>query len=92
MRYIEADEELSMGGKLLREAIEDDIKQGLVPFWVSSISLCLSLPVSLFVFPVKINWPPTNAQLGAEWICGQRQLCQLRALRILDSLIPTGAN
>lgn len=35
MRYIEADEELSMGGKLLREAIEDDIKQGLVPFWVS---------------------------------------------------------
>lgn len=90
MRYIEADEELSMGGKLLREAIEDDIKQGLVPFWVSSISLCLYL--SLFVFPVKINWPPTNAQLGAEWICGQRQLCQLLALRILDSLIPTGAN
>ncbi|KAH8394864.1 hypothetical protein KR222_008272, partial [Zaprionus bogoriensis] len=34
MRYIEADEELSMRGKLLREAIEDDIKQGLVPFWV----------------------------------------------------------
>ncbi|XP_002068893.3 histidine decarboxylase isoform X1 [Drosophila willistoni] len=34
MRYIEADEHLSMRGKLLREAIEDDIKQGLVPFWV----------------------------------------------------------
>lgn len=54
MRYIEADEELSMGGKLLREAIEDDIKQGLVPFWVSSISLCLSLPVSLSLcFPCQ---------------------------------------
>ncbi|XP_064542419.1 histidine decarboxylase isoform X2 [Drosophila montana] len=34
MRYIEADEQLAMRGKLLREAIEDDIKQGLVPFWV----------------------------------------------------------
>lgn len=34
MRYIEADEELAMRGKLLREAIDDDIKQGLVPFWV----------------------------------------------------------
>ncbi|XP_032570910.1 histidine decarboxylase isoform X2 [Drosophila sechellia] len=34
MRYIEADEDLAMRGKLLREAIEDDIKQGLVPFWV----------------------------------------------------------
>ncbi|BFG04019.1 histidine decarboxylase [Drosophila madeirensis] len=34
MRYIEADEELAMRGKLLREAIEDDVKQGLVPFWV----------------------------------------------------------
>lgn len=90
MRYIEADEELSMGGKLLREAIEDDIKQGLVPFWVSSLSLSFSIHLS--VFPVKINWPPTNAQLGAEWICGQRQLCLPLLLRILDSLIPTGAN
>lgn len=90
MRYIEADEELSMGGKLLREAIEDDIKQGLVPFWVSCRSHFFSIPLS--VFPVKLNWPPTNAQLGAEWICGQRQLCLLLALRILDSLIPTGAN
>ncbi|XP_037808178.1 histidine decarboxylase isoform X1 [Lucilia sericata] len=34
MRYIEADENLSMRGQLLREAIEDDIRQGLVPFWV----------------------------------------------------------
>lgn len=35
MRYIEADENLSMRGQILREAIEDDIRQGLVPFWVS---------------------------------------------------------
>lgn len=37
MRYIEADENLSMRGQLLREAIEDDIRQGLVPFWVSVV-------------------------------------------------------
>lgn len=43
MRYIEADEQLAMRGKLLREAIEDDIKQGLVPFWVSSVVSCLVL-------------------------------------------------
>lgn len=35
MRYIEADENLSMRGEPLREAIKDDIKEGLVPFWVS---------------------------------------------------------
>lgn len=34
MRYIESDENLSMRGEPLREAIEDDIKQGLIPFWV----------------------------------------------------------
>ncbi|KAM7343422.1 histidine decarboxylase isoform 2-T2 [Cochliomyia hominivorax] len=34
MRFIEADENLSMRGQNLREAIEDDIRQGLVPFWV----------------------------------------------------------
>ncbi|XP_013103850.2 histidine decarboxylase isoform X1 [Stomoxys calcitrans] len=34
MRYIEADKNLSMNGQPLREAIEDDIRQGLVPFWV----------------------------------------------------------
>lgn len=43
MRYIEADEQLAMRGKLLREAIEDDIKQGLVPFWVSLFLSCLLL-------------------------------------------------
>lgn len=64
MRYIEADEELSMGGKLLREAIEDDIKQGLVPFWVSSISLSLplylSLSLSLFSLSKLIGRQPTR--------------------------------
>lgn len=34
MRYIECDENLSMRGDPLRDAIEDDIKQGLIPFWV----------------------------------------------------------
>ncbi|XP_073813371.1 histidine decarboxylase isoform X1 [Musca autumnalis] len=34
MRYIEADQNLSMQGQPLRDAIEDDIRQGLVPFWV----------------------------------------------------------
>lgn len=66
MRYIEADEELSMGGKLLREAIEDDIKQGLVPFWVSSISLSLYLSfspcisLSLFFLSKLIGRQPTR--------------------------------
>lgn len=46
MRYIEADEDLAMRGKLLREAIEDDIKQGLVPFWVSGILSKLIGPAS----------------------------------------------
>lgn len=45
MRYIEADDDLAMRGKLLREAIEDDIKQGLVPFWVSgSLSKLIGSP------------------------------------------------
>ncbi|XP_058818538.1 histidine decarboxylase isoform X1 [Topomyia yanbarensis] len=34
MRYIEADENLSLGGRALEEAIKEDIKQGLIPFWV----------------------------------------------------------
>ena len=37
MRYIEADENLSLRGPSLREAIEEDIKAGLIPFWVSKI-------------------------------------------------------
>lgn len=35
MRYIESDENLTLRGAALREAIEDDIKLGLIPFWVS---------------------------------------------------------
>lgn len=34
MRFIEADEKLSLRGQPLREAIESDMKQGLIPFWV----------------------------------------------------------
>ncbi|CRL04000.1 CLUMA_CG017118, isoform A [Clunio marinus] len=34
MRFIEADENLSLRGKSLRDAIEEDIKNGLIPFWV----------------------------------------------------------
>lgn len=40
MRYIEADENLSLRGEPLRQAILEDIEQGLVPFWVSLISYC----------------------------------------------------
>jgi histidine decarboxylase len=36
MRYIEADDQLSLRGPPLREAIEEDIKAGLIPFWVSN--------------------------------------------------------
>lgn len=38
MRFIEADENLSLRGEALREAIEEDIKNGLVPFWVRTFS------------------------------------------------------
>lgn len=35
MRFIESDDNLSMRGDALDAAIRDDIKLGLVPFWVS---------------------------------------------------------
>lgn len=35
MRFIESDENLSLRGDALKEAIKNDIKLGLVPFWVS---------------------------------------------------------
>jgi hypothetical protein len=35
MRFIEADGNLSLRGGALKEAIEEDIKNGLIPFWVS---------------------------------------------------------
>uniref|UniRef100_A0A182RHD3 Histidine decarboxylase n=1 Tax=Anopheles funestus TaxID=62324 RepID=A0A182RHD3_ANOFN len=34
MRFIESDDQLSLRGDALRDAIEEDIKQGLIPFWV----------------------------------------------------------
>ena len=34
MRFIEADENLSLRGPALKEAIEEDIRNGLIPFWV----------------------------------------------------------
>lgn len=37
MRYIESDDNLCLRGDALKEAIEDDIKLGLIPFWVSSL-------------------------------------------------------
>lgn len=35
MRFIESDENLTLRGAALEEAIKDDIKLGLIPFWVS---------------------------------------------------------
>lgn len=35
MRFIEADENLSLRGMALQEAIEEDLANGLIPFWVS---------------------------------------------------------
>lgn len=37
MRFIESDENLALRGAALKQAIKDDIKLGLVPFWVSSV-------------------------------------------------------
>lgn len=35
MRYIESDNNLALRGAALQAAITDDMKIGLVPFWVS---------------------------------------------------------
>lgn len=35
MRFIESDDSLALRGSALQEAIKDDIKLGLIPFWVS---------------------------------------------------------
>lgn len=37
MRFIESDENLALRGAALAEAIKDDLKLGLVPFWVSLV-------------------------------------------------------
>lgn len=43
MRYIESDENLSLRGPALQAAIEDDIKLGLIPFWVSTAHVNVTL-------------------------------------------------
>lgn len=41
MRFIESDENLALRGAALEEAIKDDIKLGLIPFWVRlPITVC----------------------------------------------------
>lgn len=65
MRFIEADENLSLRGMALQEAIEEDIKNGLIPFWVSlfetlAITLRKLLPndqqVELYEVENCIDW------------------------------------
>lgn len=41
MRFIESDDNLALRGAALKEAIKDDIKIGLVPFWVSFTQMIL---------------------------------------------------
>ena len=36
MRFLSSDEKLSLRGETLKTAIEEDIKAGLIPFYVSS--------------------------------------------------------
>lgn len=48
MRFIEADENLSLAGRALEEAIEEDIKQGLIPFWVSRVTIWLSSKIRIY--------------------------------------------
>ena len=55
MRFIESDDDLSLRGAALEEAIQDDIKLGLIPFWVSSI--LKSFPfISKIFFANHIRW------------------------------------
>lgn len=43
MRYIEADDNLSMRGAKLKEAIQKDRREGLIPFWVSQFCAYLKV-------------------------------------------------
>lgn len=50
MRFIESDENLAMRKVPLKEAIENDIKLGLIPFWVSltcldTVAICIGLVI-----------------------------------------------
>lgn len=39
MRYVESDENFSMRGNKLMQAIKKDREKGLIPFWVSFINI-----------------------------------------------------
>lgn len=59
MRYIESDDNLSLRGAALKEAIEDDIKLGLIPFWVSSSVArvrysCTTISVESIIMPANL--------------------------------------
>lgn len=45
MRFIESDDNLAMRRAPLKEAIENDIKLGLIPFWVSLTCFALQMPI-----------------------------------------------
>lgn len=57
MRYIESDENLSQRGAQLTEAIENDIREGLIPFWVSLSKLSTSLDPHNYIFSMASYSP-----------------------------------
>lgn len=48
LRYIESDENYSMRGKELQQAIKEDRENGLIPFWVSYFCLVSVLTLEVF--------------------------------------------
>lgn len=58
MRYIESDDQLSMRGEMLVEALARDREEGLVPFFVSSFInfLCLFILTSNERARVRKTW------------------------------------
>lgn len=53
MRYIESDENLSMRGDRLQQAIRKDKERGLIPFWVSHASFSVLFAIQLRVFNIR---------------------------------------
>lgn len=49
MRYIESDDQFSLRGSALQNAIDDDIKLGLIPFWVSLLYIAIFDENSQFI-------------------------------------------
>lgn len=47
MRYVESDENLSMRGDRLQQAIQKDRERGLIPFWVRTHFLICDVPTNL---------------------------------------------